>query len=229
MSENPLPTDPEREAGSPAEAHPHDPFSASRASAEPGASSEPGARQESADPYAYGSAEQEAPSFGAQPNPGAQQNPGAQPHTTPAGDWSNTPPAGTPGVSDEPMTGQPLTDGDAKQWAMFAQLSVVIGHFMAVLGWLGPLIIYLMYKDRNRFVRFHAAEALNGAIAVLLANIVLGVVFTIFTIITLGLGSFSFALLGALPVVQMVFAIIGALKANDRQWWAYPLNLRFVR
>src|SRR5699024_12880194 len=44
--------------------------------------------------------------------------------------------------------------------------------------------------------RSHSAEALNGAIAVLVAQIVLGVAITILTIFTLGLASFMYPLVG---------------------------------
>lgn len=139
--------------------------------------------------------------------------------------------AAVKGVYDGQLTGQPISDSDSRLWAMFAQLSVVIGHLLSwgFLGWLGPLIIFLVYKDRDRFVRYNAAEALNGAIAVVIAQVVLGVLLGIFGVVTLGFGFALFPLVGVPALLQLIFSIIGAVKANQGQWWNYPVNIRFVR
>ena len=141
------------------------------------------------------------------------------------------PPAHLKGVFDGPLPGQPTTDSDAKLWAMFAQLSAIVGYVIGAgfLGWLGPLIIFLVYKDRNRFVRYNAAEALNAAIATLIVEIALAIVFTIITVITFGFGSVLFALIGVPALVHIIFAIIGAVKAYQGEWWNYPVNIRLVK
>lgn len=135
------------------------------------------------------------------------------------------------GVFDGPLIGQPTTESDTKLWAMFAQLSAIVGYVIGAgfLGWLGPLIIFLVYKDRNRFVRYNAAEALNAAIATLIVEIALAIVFTIITVITFGFGSVLFALIGVPALVHVVFAIIGAVKAYQGEWWNYPVNIRLVK
>ncbi|GAA1283294.1 DUF4870 domain-containing protein [Brachybacterium alimentarium] len=161
-----------------------------------------------------------------------QQGPYAQqqaPYPGPAG--VDAPPPGTKGVYEGPLTGQPVNDSDARLWGMLSQLSVTLGHVISwgFLGWVGPLIIFLVYKDRNRFVRFHAAEALNGAISVVIAQVALSIVLGIFAIITLGIGSFLLVLVPVPALIQFVFSIIGAVKANQGQWWSYPLNIRLVK
>lgn len=162
--------------------------------------------------------QQQGPAYGA---PGAQ----GAPHSR------DVPPAGIKGVYEGPLTGQPTTDSDSRLWAMFSQLSVVLGHAFSwgFLGWVGPLIIFLVYKDRDRFIRYNAAEALNGAIAVVIAQIVLSIVLGIFGFITLGFGFAAFPLVGIPALVQLVFSIIGAVKANKGEWWNYPLNIRLVK
>jgi uncharacterized Tic20 family protein len=114
---------------------------------------------------------------------------------------------------------------------MFAQLSAIVGYVIGAgfLGWLGPLIIFLVYKDRDRYVRYNAAESLNAAIATLIAEIALGVVITFLTIITFGIGSVLYVLIGVPALLHIIFAIIGAVKANQGEWWNYPLNIRFVK
>ncbi|MCL6423605.1 DUF4870 domain-containing protein [Brachybacterium sp. JHP9] len=157
------------------------------------------------------------------------------PHAAPAGygapNWAQTPPPGMNGVYEGPLNGTPLSDSDEKLWGMLAHLSAVIGYIVGAgfLGWVGPLIIFLMYKDRSRFVRFNAAESLNAAIATVIAEIVLSIAVTIFAIVTLGLGSIAFPVIVVPAILHFVFAIIGAVRANQGTWWNYPLNIRFIR
>jgi uncharacterized Tic20 family protein len=148
----------------------------------------------------------------------------------PAGAWSDVPPANIQGVYTGPMTGQPTTDSDVKLWSMVAQLSVLLSWItVGFLGWLGPLIVFLMYKDRNRYIRYNASEALNAAIAVVIIEIALTIVFSIIALLTAGIGAFLFVLMGVPSLVHGIFAIIGAVKANGRQWWSYPVNIRLVK
>lgn len=160
---------------------------------------------------------QQGPAYGAQGAQGAQNG--------------NVPPAGIKGVYDGPLSGQPTSDSDSRLWSMLSQLSVVLGHLFSwgFLGWVGPLIIFLVYKDRDRFIRYNAAEALNGAIAVVIAQVVLSVVLGIFGFITLGIGFAAFPLVGVPALVQLIFSIIGAVKANKGEWWNYPVNIRLVK
>lgn len=135
------------------------------------------------------------------------------------------------GVYEGPITGVPVSTDDEKLWAMLAQLSAIIGYVVGAgtLGWLGPLVIFLVYKDRSRFVRYNAAESLNAAIATFLAEIVLGILFTIFAVVTLGFGVIAMPIVFVPAVLHVVFAIIGAVKANRLEWWNYPINIRFVK
>ncbi|WP_270407885.1 DUF4870 domain-containing protein [Brachybacterium paraconglomeratum] len=217
----------------PGSAEQADPYGQSASSAAPAAAP--------ASPYGAPSPSQPSaqPAHAQQPY-GQQQAPHAQQHApyaahgqTSAGGTMNPDqaPAHVKGVFDGPLIGQPTTESDTKLWAMFAQLSAIVGYVIGAgfLGWLGPLIIFLVYKDRNRFVRYNAAEALNAAIATLIVEIVLAIVFTIITVITFGFGSVLFALIGVPALVHVVFAIIGAVKAYQGEWWNYPVNIRLVK
>src|SRR5690349_17509617 len=47
------------------------------------------------------------------------------------------------------------TTSDPRSMAVLAQVLGIL------TGWLGPLIIYLINGDKDRFVKHHSAEALN--------------------------------------------------------------------
>ncbi|MGP9744571.1 DUF4870 domain-containing protein [Brachybacterium sp. AOP29-B2-41] len=228
--------------------HPHDPFGI-----EPGTPAEQAAPASDPslhphDPFAYGSDASRVPSPPSAGEPAAQaphlaapapapaghsayRAQGGAPGGAPGGEQTDQPAPGTKGVYEGPLSGQPLNRSDSRMWGMFSQLAVVLGHVISwgFLGWVGPLIIFLMYKDRDRFVRFHATEALNGAIAVLIAQVALTIVITILTIFTLGVGSILYPLVGLPALLQLVFSIVGAVKANQGEYWAYPFNLRLVK
>lgn len=222
--------------------HPHDPFARD---IEPNPEPAP---QPSADPYAAPQSPYAAPQdhAAAQDQHSApQQDQYAAPqdqYSAPQQDqrWAQqgqyaAPGAGSasgaPDVHGGPLTGPAVNPSDSRMWAMFSQLSAVLGHVISwgVLGWVGPLIIFVMYKDRDRLVRHHAAEALNGAIAVVIAEVVLSIVLGIFTLITFGIGSVLLILVPVPALLHVIFAIIGAVKANQGEYWKYPLNLRLVK
>jgi uncharacterized Tic20 family protein len=113
-------------------------------------------------------------------------------------------------------------------WGMFGHLSAIAASFFA-LPFLGPLIIFLVLKDRSGFVRGHTAEALNMTISFLVYQAVLTAVVTFLAIVTLGIGSALYALNGVLALVFLVFTILAAVAANRGQVYRYPLIFRLVR
>lgn len=88
-----------------------------------------------------------------------------------------------------------------------------------LLGFVGSLIIYLMYKDRGPFVRSHAANSLNVQI---MTGIVLVISIPLMFVLV---GFLTFALAF---VFAFVLHIMGAVKANTGEWWNPPMTPRFV-
>jgi uncharacterized protein len=112
-------------------------------------------------------------------------------------------------------TGPLMNDSDQRMWA-------TLGHISGLLfGFLGPLVIYLVTKDRGRFVRSQSLEALNFQITLAIA-VVVGVVLGI---ATLGIG---FLLLPLVGVAALVLMILAAIAANRGEEYRYPFTLRLV-
>ena len=87
-------------------------------------------------------------------------------------------------------------------------------------GFVVSLVIFLVYKDRGPFVRAHAANSLNVQIItaiLLLASTVLMIVFI------------GFLTYGLVIVVATVIHVIGAVKANNGEWWTPPLTPQLVK
>ena len=107
-----------------------------------------------------------------------------------------------------------MSPSDEKLWSTLVHLG---GLFF---GFLAPLVGYLVLKDRGPFVRAHTATALNFQLTLLIAYLVGGIL----TIVFIG-----FLILFAAYVLNIVFCIIAAVKANKGEWYTYPLTIPFLR
>jgi uncharacterized Tic20 family protein len=122
----------------------------------------------------------------------------------------NPPPPPPPG----PPAQQPMSEADARLWAMLAHLSGI------VISVIGPLIIMLVFGPRNLFVKNQSTEALNFQITILIAV----VISFILTFVIIGL-----ILLPIVLIVGLVFFIIGGIKAYNGEDYRYPFNIRMVK
>ncbi len=120
----------------------------------------------------------------------------------------------------------PVPDAESRNWAMGAHLSALVG---ALLGgapaFLGPLVIWLVRRDRDPFVAEHAREALNFQIF----TVLLGVAAVLIGVLTLGL-AFIVAILLFIPalVVWLVFVIQGSMAASAGRPYRYPISVRLI-
>ena len=128
-------------------------------------------------------------------------------------------PAATP--SPDPAGPGTAPSADDRQWGMLAHISSLIAIAVGGLMVLGPLIVWLMKKDQSEFVAHHAREALNFQIMWL---IVLAVLF-VAGFVTCMVGWFVMPVAG---VVNIVFTIIAAMKANAGERYRYPFSIRLV-
>lgn len=165
-----------------------------------------------------------------------QPSPGEQPSdaSSPGNRW--TPPLDAP--PPFPQTGSPSPFGvvapnpkppvptaDERTWAMLAHLSSAIAWVLSA-GWLnfvGPLIVWVLYKDRSRFVRNASAGAFNFTLSMTIVGIV-GWILTITVI---------FAIIG-IPLIlisgigAIVLGIVGAVKTWNGEAYTYPWQLKVL-
>jgi uncharacterized protein len=102
-------------------------------------------------------------------------------------------------------------------------LTHVIGIFSYIFG---ALLVFLLTKDRK--VKRHAVNALNWQISVAIFSVILLTASSISSLVINTFPNviimFPFALmLSVLTILNIVFSIIAALKANEGQYWKYPL------
>jgi len=124
-----------------------------------------------------------------------------------------------------PNAGPPLSASEERTWAMVAHIGVLVAAWFA-MGFLCPLIIWLVFRYRSDFVRRHAVESLNFQISLLIYSAVAAVLI----FVTFGLGVLIVVPLVAIgAVVALVVIILATVAASGGNDYRYPLTIRFVR
>lgn len=95
-----------------------------------------------------------------------------------------------------------------------------LGQLFPGPGWLIPLIIWLTKKDESPLIDAHGKVILNW----ILSSMIYGFAGFLLCIILVG-----FLIIMALPIIMLIFPIIGAIKAKDGELWYYPLTIRFLK
>jgi uncharacterized Tic20 family protein len=169
--------------------------------AQPGYQQEPGqyAPPPQQGGYQQGGYEQPAGQYGQGQPPAYPNQPGYPPQ-----------PYGAPPVAGQ----QPMSPSDERLWATLSHISIPFFTFI------GPLIVYLVFKDRSAFLKDQGAEALNFSILYSIVYLV-GAITTAFII---GLVILPVAFIGAL-----VLCIMAAIAANKGELYRYPVNWRLIK
>lgn len=140
-------------------------------------------------------------------------------------------PPNNPPVAPAPA---PLSPSDEKTWAMLAHLSVLINLATGILGPVTALIIYLVYKDRSRYVAYQSLQSLIFQLVGWIGGgIIIAAVWTITGIlsaIVVGVCLVPFAiLLSVIPLAVIVYAIVAAIKCSNGEDFKYWLVGDWVR
>ena len=120
-------------------------------------------------------------------------------------------------VPPPPGQGQ-LSPDQERLWAMLAHLLSFVAAYL-FLGFVAPLVVLLVFGPRSPYVRAHAVESLNFNLTWLLYAIV-GVVLAFLVI--------GIPILIALGIAYLVLVVIASVRANNGEFFRYPLTIRFV-
>ncbi len=132
-----------------------------------------------------------------------------------------------PGSAGPPPPHAALTS-EVRGWGLAAHLSAFVGAWVA-LAFLGPLVVWLVGRERHPFIDHHAKEALNFNLTFLLIGVVGGLIAFFGAVVTLGLGLVVIVPAAIiLGLAWIIFPIIAAVRAWDGQGYRYPLTIRFV-
>jgi uncharacterized Tic20 family protein len=145
------------------------------------------------------------------PNATYQQNYGSQQQGYPPQQY------GQPGYPQQQPYGAagqgPVSESDEKTWGIISHISIPFFWFV------GPLIGYLMYKDRSPFLKQVTTEALNFSILYSIVQVA-GWVLSFITFGLVNLAAF---------IVALIFCIMATMAASRHEFYKYPVNARFIK
>ena len=150
------------------------------------------------------------------------QAPAAAAASPPAG-----PPPQAPGVGG-------LTDYE-RNWAPWVHISALSFLVSIPLGnLLGPLVCWLVTKERSPFLDDQGKEALNFQIGVTLVLLLLGGVALMsfvlgFLILPIVVGVLAIMAGIVVAVIAIVQAIVAGIQAAKGVWYRYPFKVQFVK
>jgi len=110
---------------------------------------------------------------------------------------------------------------EERTWAMLCHLSAFAGYIIPVLGnIIGPLVMWLLKREEYPLVDDQGKESLNFQITITIAFFLAGV---------LCLVIIGFFLLPLIMLFDIVMIIVATIKANEGQYFRYPLCMRFIK
>ncbi|TVQ58594.1 MAG: DUF4870 domain-containing protein [Spirulina sp. DLM2.Bin59] len=145
----------------------------------------------------------------------------------------------------------PIPDRD-RTWAMFCHLAALawiplflIGLPVPFMAIIIPLILWAIRREQSEFIDYHGRESMNFQISMLIYGLIMmiiAILLLVIGIIIFGAGNADLAAIGMIftatlflgllvvwGVVQTVFVIIAAVRANQGAWYRYPLTVRLIR
>lgn len=117
-------------------------------------------------------------------------------------------------------TKKPLFGMQENSYLMLMHLSQFLGFLILGLGFIVPILMWVTNKDDNANVDRHGKNILNFMISYIIYLIAA----TILIILLIGIPA-----LVVLVIVEFIFIIIAAVKANNGEYWKYPLTIEFIK
>jgi len=138
---------------------------------------------------------------------------------------TTTPPPNVPPTQPSPPQAPPEIEQnkDARTMGMLCYLLCIL------TGFIGPLVIWLIKKEEMSFVKDQGKEVLNWIITVVIAAIALVVITIVLVMITPFFACLTYVVYMAVIVCNLVFCIIGAIKANQGIRYRFPFALRLIK
>ena len=128
----------------------------------------------------------------------------------------------------------PLSEADERQWAMFAHLSILLNLVTGFLGVVAPLVIYMIYKERSRYVAYHSLQSLIFQLVWWAGGgFLIGAAWTItglLSAVLIGLLCIPVALvLSLIPLAALGYGIYGGVQVSQGRDFKYWLVGDWVR
>ncbi len=112
-----------------------------------------------------------------------------------------------------------LQTKEERQMGMFLHLSQLANLIFFPIGIILPIVLWQTNKEKMPALDRHGKMVVNWMISMTIYGVVSFVL--VFFII-------GFFLLLALALLGIILPIVGAVKANNGEYWEYPLTIKFL-
>ena len=113
-----------------------------------------------------------------------------------------------------------MTQKEERQWAMLSHLGTFSAFLIPFGNIIVPLVIWQVKKKESSFTVEHSKESLNFQISLMIYYIAA----TLLILIIIG-----FILFVGLFIFNIIIVIIAGIKANEGQYYQYPMTIRFIK
>ena len=113
-----------------------------------------------------------------------------------------------------------LQTTEQKQMGLFLHLSQLANVIFFPLGIIAPILIWQTQKDKIPALDAHGKMVTNWMISMTIYA------FASFVLMFVLIG---FLTILAVGLMGIIFPIIGAIKANNGEFWEYPLTIKFLK
>ena len=124
-------------------------------------------------------------------------------------------------VQQESTSQEPVAQESTKEVQAVSKDSsnlAMLCHILGILtGFVGPLIIWLIKKDSDKFVDDQGKEALNFQITIAILCVIL-----VISVI-------GYFLMPVVLILNLIFCIMGAVSASSGKAYKYPICLRLLK
>jgi uncharacterized Tic20 family protein len=117
-----------------------------------------------------------------------------------------------------------LQTPEQRQMGLFLHLSQLLIFVVPFGGIAVPIVLWQINKDKMPALDAHGKMVVNWMIS----SVIYFVVSLILSLVLVGIvGVAALVIMGI--VMGIVFPIIGAIKANNGEFWEYPLTIKFLK
>ncbi|WP_119395559.1 DUF4870 domain-containing protein [Salinibius halmophilus] len=109
---------------------------------------------------------------------------------------------------------------DMNAYLVLMHLSQFAGFVIPLGGFIVPIIMWIANKNDFPEIDQHGKNIVNWIISATIYSIISVILMVVL------IGFLTLAIVGLLGVI---FAIIGALKANQGEYWSYPLSIKLIK
>ncbi len=121
-----------------------------------------------------------------------------------------------------------MLESEARTWSMLIHIIAAAAMVLSLgfLGFVVPLILWLIYRERSALVDFHGKQNLNLQLTVLVSGVAAFVIGALF----FGVGLIvTVPLWGLYCVYALIISIVAGVRAHRGEYYRVPAIIPFVK